>query len=198
MRRLIVSAWMTLDGVVQAPIGPDEDRDGGFRHGGWHRPHTVDPVFQRRMTASIAGAGAYVFGRRTYEEFAAFWPNAPEAEQAVARPLNERPKYVASRTLAAPLPWAHATLLPGDAVAGVDALKRESGGDLLVFGSTQLVGALAAHDLIDEYRLVIDPVLAGGGKRIFRDDGALRTLRLVDHEVTGSGAILATYVPADR
>lgn len=196
MRRVIVSEWMTLDGVVQAPISPGEDADGGFRHGGWHVPHVGDPAFRARMAETIGGAGGYLFGRRTYETFAAYWPGAPRAEQVIAGPLNTRPKYVASTTLTGPLAWQNASLLQGGVARAVAALKAQPGGDLLVIGSTGLVRTLLDGDLVDELRLVIDPVLVGGGKRIFRDDGALRRLRLVDGRVTGTGAIIATYAPA--
>lgn len=198
MRRVIVSEWMTLDGVVQAPISPGEDADGGFAHGGWHVRHTADPAFRRRMAKTIGGAGAFLFGRRTYENFAAYWPTAPRDEAAIADPLNTRPKYVASTTLADPPGWRNASLLRGDVAQAVAALKRRDGGDLLVIGSTRLVRTLVEHDLVDEYRLMIDPVIAGGGKRIFADNGALRTLRLTESEVTSTGAILGTWVPADR
>lgn len=196
MRKVIVSEWMTLDGVVQAPISPGEDADGGFRHGGWHVPHTADPAFQRRMAETIGGAGGYLFGRRTYENFAAYWPNAPRQEAAIADPLNTRPKYVASTTLAEPLAWQNATLLRGGVAQAVAALRQEDGGDLLVIGSTVLAQTLLEHGLVDELRLIIDPVIVGGGKRIFRDDGALRRLRLIDCQATSTGAIIATYAPA--
>lgn len=195
MRRVIVSEWMTLDGVVQAPISPGEDADGGFRHGGWHVRHTGDPAFQRRVAETVTGAGAYLFGRRTYENFAAHWPNASAQEQVLAEPLNTRPKYVASTTLAEPLAWRNSTLLRGDVARAVAALKAEEGGDLLVIGSTRLAQTLLEHGLVDELRLIIDPVIVGGGKRLFRDDGALHTLRLADSQVTATGAIIATYVP---
>lgn len=194
MRRVVVSEWMTLDGVVQAPISPAEDADGGFRHGGWHVRHTGDPEFQRRMLETITGAGAYLFGRRTYDNFAAHWPAASPEEQPLARPLNTRPKYVASTTLREPLAWHSSTLLRGGVPPAVAALKAEEGGDLLVIGSTVLVQTLFRHGLMDELRLVIDPVIAGGGKRLFHDDGVLRGLRLADSQVTATGAIMATYV----
>jgi len=197
MRKVIVSEWMTLDGVVQAPIYASEDADGGFRHAGWHVRHTGDPTFQQSTTALIAGAGGYLFGRRTYENFAAFWPTAPREQAMLADPLNTRPKYVASTTLSAPLAWQNSVLLQGDVIGAVAALKQQPGDYLLVFGSTRLVQALLAHGLVDELRLMIDPVIAGGGKRIFADGGALRRLRLADSQVTGTGAILATYVPAE-
>ena len=135
--------------------------------------------------------------RRTYEGFAAHWPNASAEEQVVAQPLNTKPKYVASRTLTEPLGWQHSTVLQGDAARAVAALKQEDGGDLLVIGSTQLVQTLIEHALVDEFRVMIDPLVVGGGKRIFRDDGVLRPLRLVDSKVTATGAIVATYAPAE-
>jgi dihydrofolate reductase len=199
MRKLIVTEFMTLDGVVQAPIDAGEDTDGGFTHAGWHVRHTGDEVFQQRTFGTIAGAGGFLFGRRTYETFAAHWPNARPEERVIADPLNSRPKYVVSRTLAEPLAWRNSTLLHGDVAKSVAALKEQAGDYMLVIGSTKLVQTLLEHGLVDELRLVIDPVVVGGGKRIFRDDGTLRNLRLVDSRVTGTGAILATYVPtADR
>jgi len=144
----------------------------------------------------VTGAGGYLLGRRTYDVFAAHWPNASQEEQVLARPLNERPKYVASRSLTVPLAWQNSRLLEGDVADAVAALKREDGRPLLAIGSTELVRTLMDRGLVDELRLMIDPVLVGGGKRIFRDDGALRSLRLVDSQPTTTGAILATYAPA--
>jgi dihydrofolate reductase len=198
MRKLIVSEWMTLDGVVQAPISADEDTEGGFKHGGWHTPYIGDEVFQRAMTENITGAGGFLFGRRTYENFAAFWPNAPQDQQVIAQPLNTRPKYVASTTLAEPLAWQNSRLLQGSIAKAVTALKQEAGNYVLLFGSTKLLRTLIEHDLVDEFRLMIDPVVVGGGKRIFRDDGALRRLQLVDSKVTTTGAIIATYAPSRK
>ena len=166
-------------------------------HGGWHMRYMEDELAQRWVLASIVEAGGFLLGRRTYEIFAGYWPNAPQEEQVIAEPLNTKPKYVVSRTLDEPLAWQNSTLLEGEVAAAVAALKQESGGDLHVIGSTELVRTLIAHDLVDEFRLMIDPVVVGGGKRIFRDDGALRPLRLVDSQVTTTGAILATYAPAE-
>jgi dihydrofolate reductase len=197
MRKLVVNEFMALDGVAQAPGAADEDTSGGFAHGGWHMPYMEDPVAQKWALDSILEAGAFLLGRRTYEIFAAYWPNAPEEEQVIAGPLNSKPKYVASTTLAEPLAWQHSTLLTGDAADAVAALKQEEGGDVHVIGSTELVQTLIAEDLVDELRLMIDPVVLGGGKRIFREDGTLRQLRLVDGQVTSTGAILATYARAE-
>jgi dihydrofolate reductase len=196
MGKVIVQEWMTLDGVVQAPGAADEDTTGGFKYGGWHLRY-FDDLSQKWLVEDLAAAGGFLLGRRTYEGFAAHWPNASEEEQVVAQPLNTRPKYVASRTLTEPLAWQNSTVLQGDVVKAVAALKQEDGGDLLVIGSTELVQTLIEHDLVDEFHLMIDPLIVGGGKRIFRDDGALRPLRLVDSKVTTTGAILATYAPAE-
>jgi dihydrofolate reductase len=197
MRKVIVNEFMSLDGVVQAPGAEDEDTTGGFRHGGWHLQY-FDDLSQKWVVDGLTAAGGFLLGRRTYETFAAYWPNAPAEEQVVAEPLNTLPKYVASRTLAEPLPWQNSTVLQGDLTEAVAALKREDGAELQVIGSAQLVQTLIEHDLVDEFRVMIDPLVLGGGKRIFRDDGALRPLRLIDSQVTTTGAILASYAPADR
>ena len=196
MRKVIVNEFVSVDGVAQAPGAADEDTSGGFAHGGWHMPY-LDDLAGQWILEGIVGAGGFLLGRRTYEIFAGYWPNAPGEEQAVAEPLNAKPKYVASKTLPGPLEWQNSTLLEGDLADAVAALKQEDGADLHVIGSTQLVQALIAHDLVDEFRLMIDPLVIGGGKRIFRDDGRLTPLRLVDSQVTTTGAILATYAPAE-
>ena len=191
MRRVIVNEWMTFDGVVQS-AGADDDRSGGFDHGGWHLPY-MDEVAQEWVAEGYADAGGFLLGRRTYELLAGYWPTAPEEEQAVALPLNELPKYVASTTLSEPLEWANAFLLRGDVASAVRSLKQADSGDLHVIGSTQLVHTLLGHDLIDGYRLMIDPLVLGGGKRVFHNDGKRRPMRLVDSRVATTGAILATY-----
>jgi dihydrofolate reductase len=196
MRNVIVQAWMTLDGVVQAPGDADEDTSGGFQHGGWSLPY-FDGVAMKWALETVASAGGYLLGRRTYEVFAAHWPNASEEEQPLAEPLNTRPKYVASTTLSEPLGWQNATVLQGDVAEAVAALKQQDGDHLLVIGSPRLVQTLVEHHLVDEFRVMIDPLVVGGGKRIFRDDGVLRPLRLVDSKVTTTGAIVATYAPAE-
>jgi dihydrofolate reductase len=195
MRKVIVNEWMTLDGVVQAPGAADEDTDGGFEHGGWHLRY-FDDISRKWVVENLTEAGGFLFGRRTYENFAAHWPNASEEEQVIAQPLNTRPKYVASTTLTDPLGWQNSTVLQGDLAEAVVALKQLDGNDLLVIGSTKLVQTLIEHDLVDEFRLMIDPLVLGSGKRIFHDDGPLRPLRLLDSQVTTTGAIIATYAPA--
>ena len=192
MGKVIVQEWMTLDGVVQAPGAADEDPSGGFGHGGWSLPY-FDEVAMKWAVENVATAGGYLLGRRTYEVFAAHWPTASEAEQPLAEPLNTKPKYVASTSLSEPLEWRNSTVLEGDVAGAVAALKQqEDGGDLLVIGSPQLVQTLVGQDLVDEFRVMIDPLVVGGGKRLFGDDGALRRLRLLDSQVTTTGAILAT------
>jgi dihydrofolate reductase len=196
MRKVVVNEFLTLDGVAQAPGGADEDPSGGFEHGGWHLRY-FDDLSQKWVVDNLTEAGAFLLGRRTYEIFAAYWPNAGEEERVIAEPLNTLPKYVASRTLTEPLEWQNSTVLRGDVAEAVAGLKQEDAGDLHVIGSTNLVQTLIDHDLVDEFRVMIDPLVVGGGKRIFRDDGAARPLRLVAHQVTTTGAILATYAPAD-
>ncbi len=192
MSKVVVFGWTSLDGVAQAPMYADEDPSGGFAHGGWHPPY-----FEERsmdwLVRNVSGARGFLFGRRTYEVFAAHWPGASEDEQALAVPLNTRPKLVASRTLAAPLAWSHSTLLAEPVAESVAALRREGEGELLVIGSTELASTLLAADVVDELRLMIDPVLLGGGKRFLRDDGVLRRLTLVASETTSTGALLVTY-----
>ncbi len=195
MPKVIVNEYMTLDGVAQGGGGTDEDTTGGFEHGGWHLRY-FDDISQNKVVENLTEAGGFLLGRRTYEIFAAYWPNAPEQLRAVAQPLNTRPKYVASTTLSEPLEWQNSVVLQGDVAEAVAALKQEEGADLHVIGSTKLVQSLIEHGLVDEFRLMIDPVVVGGGKRLFAEDGALRPLRLLESQVTTSGAILATYAPA--
>lgn len=195
MGEVIVSEFMTLDGVVQAPVYPDEDETGGFAHGGWHTAYMDDAVMKWTLE-NVAAAGGFLLGRRTYETFAAHWPKAGEEEQPLAEPLNTKPKYVASSTLQEPLEWENSSLLSGDAVEATRALKEQDGADLLLLGSTSLAQALMQAGLVDQIRLTIDPVLAGSGKRIFTEDGVLRPLRLVDSQISSTGAVLATYIAA--
>jgi dihydrofolate reductase len=191
MRKVIVNEFLTLDGIAQAPGGPDEDSSSGFQHGGWHMQYGASDG----VDELIGGAGGFLLGRRTYELFAAYWPTA-EAVPEFSEPMNTKPKYVASTTLTGPLEWQNSSLLQGALPDAIAALKSEDGGDLIVIGSTVLVQSLLKHGLVDELRLMIDPVLVGGGKRLFPDDGAQRPLRLVDHTVTTTGTIIATYTPA--
>jgi dihydrofolate reductase len=192
MRMLVVVEWMSLDGVVQAPGHPDEDREGGFDLGGWHLPY-FDDASRAWVVQGYVEAGGYLFGRRTYENLAGYWPRASEEEQVIAEPLNTKPKYVASRTLTEPLEWQNSTLLEGDVAEAVDALKHEEGGDLHLIGSPGLGRMLIASGLVDRYRLMIDPLILGRGKRLFADGALPRTMRLIEDRATSTGAILATY-----
>lgn len=191
-RRVIAYEWMSLDGVVQAPGASDEDLDGGFAHGGWHLRY-FDDVSRQWVVDGLNRASAFLLGRRTYERFAAVWPHVTGPETVVAEPLNRKPKYVASRTLTNPT-WANTEVLDGDAVKAVAALAETDGGEIHVIGSAELARTLLAHDLIDELHLMVDPVLVGGGKRLFPDDGTLRSFALTSSETTSTGAMLLTYV----
>jgi dihydrofolate reductase len=192
MSRLIVVNNVTLDGVMQAPGRPDEDTRDGFAHGGWAAPYG-DEVMGRVMGERMARPGALLLGRRTYEDFASFWPK--QTDNPFTPLLNERVKYVASTTLREPLPWGNSKLLQGDAAQAVAELK-EQGEDLAVLGSGELVRSLMRHDLIDEYLLSIHPLLLGSGRRLFEDDAAKAALRLVDVTPTTTGVLIATYQPA--
>ena len=189
MGKLVVFNHLTLDGVMQAPGRPDEDRRGGFAHGGWAAPR-MDPA----MAGAVGqGTWEFLFGRRTYEDFASFWPHQPE-ENPFAAALNDGRKYVASRTLREPLAWRNSTLLTGDAAEAVAGLK-EQGKDLLVFGSGELIQSLMRRDLVDKYVLLIHPLVLGSGRRLFPDGGAPAALRLVDAKPTPTGVVIATYQP---
>jgi dihydrofolate reductase len=186
---------LTLDGVMQAPARPDEDRRGGFEHGGWAPPY-MDAVMGSVAAEGMARNGALLFGRWTYEDFANVWPNRP-ADDPFVKVLNESQKYVASRTLEEPLPWRNSTLLKGDASETVATLKQELDKDLTVLGSGGLVQSLMRHNLVDRYVLQIHPLVLGSGRRLFADGGAFAKLRLVDTKTTTTGVIIATYQPAE-
>jgi dihydrofolate reductase len=192
MRDLVVVEFMTLDGVVQSPGYEDEDPSGSFRHGGWGMEH-IDEVGQKWLVDTYSDPGGFLLGRRTYEILAAYWPTAPEEERGVSDPLNTKPKHVVSSTLSEPLEWENSHLLQGDLSDAVRSLKQEEGGDLVVIGSSELTRTLLELGLVDKLRLMIDPVLVGGGKRIFAEDGRLRKLRVAQSEVAPSGAFLVTY-----
>jgi dihydrofolate reductase len=190
MRKLVVTAFVTLDGVVQAPGGPDEDRDGGFEHGGWAVPGIDGQVIE--MMAELTGrAGALLLGRRTYDVFAATWPLAGDDDPIGAR-MNGLPKYVVSRSRRDPA-WANSVQLDGEVTRAVAALKREPGGEVQVHGSGALVQALLAHDLVDELHLLVFPVLLGTGKRLFGEGTVPAGLRLVSATTTATGVVVSTY-----
>lgn len=191
--RLTLHTFLTLDGVMQAPGGPDEDPDGHFEHGGWSFPYG-DQDFGAAMTGWMEQAGAFLLGRKTYQIFASHWPHVTDPDDPIAARLNALPKYVASTTLDS-VGWAHSVLLGGDAVAEVAKLKEQPGGELQVHGSGELAHALIEHDLIDEYRLLFFPVHLGAGKKLFRDGAKAAALRITGSSVTSTGVIIATYEP---
>jgi dihydrofolate reductase len=191
MRRLIVGAFTSLDGVVQAPGGPDEDRDGGFPHGGWLVPY-FDEKFGQAMTEWTKRAGAFLLGRRTYEIFAGSWPNATDPADEAAAALNTRPKFVASRTLRQ-LSWNNAHLLEGDVAVEVARLKEQGGGEIQVHGSGHLLQTLLRHDLVDTLRIWQFPVVLGTGKRLFGEGAVPLAFRLVESQRTVTGAVFRVY-----
>jgi dihydrofolate reductase len=193
MRKLVVIEFLSLDGVIQAPGSPDEDTEGGFEHGGWAQPY-FDGVLGAAAAEGMAGTDAYLFGRKTYESMARHWPAAPSDDPFAAH-LNPTPKYVVSKTLRS-LAWQPSTLIDGDVAAAVADLKQQVGMNIAVLGSGTLVRTLIAENLVDEYRLMLHPILLGGGKRLFHDTGRTRRLNLVDSKATSTGSILLTYRPA--
>jgi dihydrofolate reductase len=195
MGRITTFTHVTLDGVMQAPGRPDEDTRGEFGYGGWEVRYS-DEVMAAVAAEGMAGGGALLFGRRTYEDFHGFWPSMPQPNP-FTEVLNRTRKYVASRTLTEPLAWEHATLLPGDAGDAVAELKAGSEQDLVVLGSGNLIRTLMARGLIDEYVVLIHPLVLGTGRRLFGDDGPTADLRLVDSKATTTGVIIATYRPEE-
>ena len=192
MSRVVVINHVTLDGVMQAPGRLDEDRRGGFGQGGWSSPYG-DDVMGAAMGARMAESGGLLFGRRTYEDLLGYW-NTQDSPFKDA--LNSAPKYIASRTLREPLPYSNSTLLNGDAADTVVELKKEPGKDLHVIGSGELIQSLMRRNLIDEYMLMIHPLLLGSGRRLFPDEGSFTSLRLVDGATpTTTGVVIATYEP---
>jgi dihydrofolate reductase len=190
MSRVVVINHVTLDGVMQAPGRPDEDLRGGFEHGGWATSR-MDAVMGKVMGEGMAQGGALLFGRRTYEDLHAFWPS--QKDNPFTEVLNKVRKYVASTTLREPLPWSNSTLLKGDAAEAVARLKDQPGKDIGILGSGQLVQSLMPRKLIDEYVLMIHPLVLGSGRRLFSDGGPFAALKLVDTKTTTTGVVIATY-----
>ncbi len=192
MRKLIVSTFLTLDGVMQAPGGPEEDDSRGFTQGGWSVNYWDDKMGEV-MTDAMSTGFDLLLGRKTYDIFAAYWPTAPEEEGG--KPLNDATKYVASRSHPT-LEWGPSVLLEGDAAQGIAALKKEDGPELQVHGSGNLIQTLLRHNLADEYRLWVFPVVIGSGKRLFADGTVPAWLKLVDSTVSSTGVVIGTYEPA--
>ncbi len=193
MRKLTLTQFVTLDGVVQSPGGPDEDPSGGFTKGGWLPPFADDPLFGEVMGNRFAKVGGFVLGSRTYEIFAAWWPNVGDEDPTAAK-LNHLPKYVVSTTLES-ADWDRTTILDGDVAEAVTELKGEDGDELPIHGSGQLAQALMRHNLIDVYELLVFPVVLGEGKRLF-ETGIDHSMRLADSRATDSGLVVLTYEPA--
>jgi dihydrofolate reductase len=191
--RVVVTNHVTLDGVMQAPGRPDEDTRGGFQHGGWAIPNN-DEVMGRVMAEGMAREGSLLLGRRTYEDFYGFWPK--QTDNPFTDVLDNTRKYVASRTLTEPLRWRNSTLLEGDAAQAVAELKQQDGGSLGVLGSGELLQTLMRHDLVDEWLLMIHPLVLGSGRRLFPDGGPYAALRLTDSVTTTTGVVIARYEPA--
>ncbi len=191
MSKVVVFMNLTLDGVMQAPARPDEDTRGGFEHGGWAMPYATMEAAEE----SKAYSGALLLGRRTYEDFYTVWPN--RTDNPFTEVLNNTQKYVASTTLEEPLPWSNSTLLKGDAAEAVARLKEEQGKDFVVLGSGELVQSLMRRNLVDEYVLLIHPLVLGSGRRLFADGGAFAALRLVGIKTTTTGVVIATYQLAE-
>ena len=192
MRTLIVSTFLTLDGVMQAPGGPGEDDSGGFAHGGWSVNYWDERMGQV-MGEAMGVPFDLVLGRRTYDIFAAHWPHASDDDGA--KPLNDAVKYVASRSRPT-LEWSNSVLIEGDAAEGVAELKRGDGPELQVHGSSDLIQTLVRHGLVDQYRLWVFPLVLGSGKRLFGEGAIPAGLKLVDSTISSTGVVIATYEPA--
>lgn len=195
MAKVIVSEFLSVDGVMQAPGAIDEDASGGFEHGGWQL-QLFDEGIGEFVMGGLQAAGGLLLGRRTFEIFAAYWPNQPEDDQ-LATLINAMPKYVASRTLQNPLEWNNSRVLGPDLAAEVEGIRRQPGGDVRVIGSGDLVQTLARDGLVDQYDLMIHPLLLGGGKQVFRGGIGKRGLRLLDSRTTPNGIVILRYEPAE-
>lgn len=189
-RTLVAVEFLSLDGVMQAPGDPQEDTEGGFAHGGWQRPY-FDDVMARAGAEGMATTDAYLFGRKTYQKMAAFWPTAP-ADDPFAAHLNGTPKYVASRTLTDPA-WGPVEVIADDLPGTVAGLKSEPGGRIAVLGSGGVVRSLLEHDLVDELELTLSPLVIGSGKRLFGETPDLRRLELVSSVPTTTGSVMLRY-----
>jgi dihydrofolate reductase len=193
MSKVVVFNHLTLDGVMQAPGRPDEDNRGGFKHGGWATAR-MDAVLGSVAAEGMSKGGSMLLGRRTYQDFAAFWPK--QKDNPFTGVLNKVQKYVASTTLKEPLWWSNSTLLKGDAMEAVASMKKKLRKDLVVLGSGELIHSLMRSNLIDRYVLMIHPVVLGSGRRMFADKGTMTALRLLDAKTSTTGVVIATYEPA--
>ena len=192
MRKITVFTNLTLDGVMQAPGRPDEDKRGGFPYGGWAAPYAA----MTQAGGGMSDAAPLLMGRRTYEDFYSFWPK--QKDNPFTEILNKAEKYLASTTLKEPLPWSNSTLLKGDVAKAIAQLKDELGKDFLVMGSGELVQTLMKHNLVDQYILLIHPLVLGIGRKLFKDGSAYSALQLVESKTTPNGVVIATYHPAEQ
>jgi dihydrofolate reductase len=195
MRRVIVGTFVSLDGVMQAPGGPDEDRSGGFQHGGWQMSY-FDDASGQAISEGMARIDGFLIGRKTYEIMAPYWPNQPE-DNPIASQMNRLAKYVVSTTLTEPLEWQNSTLIKGDVAEEIRNLKREPGKDLSVLGSGALAQTLMQHGLVDEYQIMVHPLILGSGKRLFGNGIPKIPLELIDTKTTATGVVILTYRPVE-
>jgi len=193
MAKIVVSEFVTLDGVYQGPGGPEEDTSGGFDKGGWQLSFP-DEGDGNEVLESFEHTGGLLLGRRTYDIFAAFWPTVA-ADDPYGRFMNTWPKYVVSTTLTEPLAWQNSTLISGDVPKAVNELRAKPGKDIQVIGSGELVQTLIANELVDTYRLMVYPIVLGKGKKLFRDGTADTRLKLADSYSTKGGVLILTYEP---
>jgi dihydrofolate reductase len=193
LRKVVVFTNLTLDGVMQAPGRREEDLRGDFPYGSWAAPYSA--MASSAIGDSLGNVGPMLFGRRTYEDFYAYWPN--QTGNPYTAVLNNAQKYVASTTLKEPLPWSNSTLLTGDVSERVASLKAQPGQDFMMMGSGELVQTLMKHNLVDRFVLLIHPLLLGSGRRLFPDGGVYAALRLIDVKGTTNGVLVATYQPAE-
>jgi len=193
MGRIVISEFLTVDGVMQAPGGPEEDPSGGFTEGGWQMSRPDEQVGEF-VIGGLTSAGGLLLGRKTFDIFAAYWPNQGD-DNPVAAPINAMPKYVASTKLQNPLEWNNSTVLGPDLAAEVNRLRQEPGGDILVIGSGDLAQTLMREGLVDAYQLMVYPLLLGSGTQLFRGKHPKQALRLTDSRTTPNGNLLLTYEP---
>jgi dihydrofolate reductase len=195
MSTVVVTNHITLDGVMQSPAAPDEDTRGGFTHGGWaaaNQDEVLGKYLGERMTGG--GESALLLGRRTYEHFARVWPHAP-ADSPFTEIINRQQKLVASRTLTGPLAWNNSRVIEGDVAEAVAAMKAGEGANLVVLGSGDLIQTLLRHDLVDEWLLMIHPLVLGTGRRLFPEGGQMAGLELVESLPTTTGVLITRYRP---
>ncbi len=198
MARLIVTVFVTMDGVIQAPGGPGEDEDAGFEHGGWQVPYVDDEFMVLMVDIFERTADHLLLGRKTYDIFAGYWPRVTDPDNPIAVKLNAMPKYVASRTLTAPLEWHNSHLLEGEAAESVARLKAQLDGVIMTQGSSDLIHTLQRHDLVDEYRLLVNPVILGTGKRLFAEGATPTAWTLTESRSSGAGVQFCTYQRAGK